>query len=116
MAPTTSANFIRLETLKEANDCISNVTSQLPIFPYFNIDDFIHSSSDGQKYETQIHTRQSRHFSKYFGMNKGITSYTMVANHIPIQARIIGANEHESHYEQLLIKPVRKINTDLIVK
>lgn len=58
----------------------------------------IHSSSDGQKYETQIHTLQSRHSSKYFGMNKGITSYTMVANHIPIQARIIGANEHESHY------------------
>nr|ABK35134.1 putative Tn5044 transposase [Bacillus thuringiensis serovar aizawai] len=176
---TTSANFIRLETLKDANDCISNATSQLPIFPYFNIDDFIHSSSDGQKYETQIHTLQSRHSSKYFGMNKGITSYTMVANHIPIQARIIGANEHESHYvfdilynnttnikptihstdthgtnevnfaildlfgyqfaprykdiqatisrnlygfqhpshyEELLIKPVRKINTDLIVK
>ncbi|EOO23731.1 hypothetical protein IIU_06935 [Bacillus cereus VD133] len=103
----------------------------------------------------------------------------MVANHIPIQARIIGANEHESHYvfdilynnttnikpsihstdthgtnevnfaildlfgyqfaprykdiqatisrnlygfqhlshyEELLIKPVRKINTDLIIK
>ncbi|PEF60478.1 Tn3 family transposase, partial [Bacillus cereus] len=158
---------------------ISNATSQLPIFPYFNIDDFIHSSSDGQKYETQIHTLQSRHSSKYFGMNKGITSYTMVANHIPIQARIIGANEHESHYvfdilynnttnikptihstdthgtnevnfaildlfgyqfaprykdiqatisrnlygfqhpnhyEELLIKPVRKINTNLIVK
>ncbi|PGO61558.1 DDE transposase, partial [Bacillus cereus] len=95
---TTSANFIRLETLKDANDCISNASSQLPIFPYFNIDDFIHSSSDGQKYETQIHTLQSRHSSKYFGMNKGITSYTMVANHIPIQARIIGANEHESHY------------------
>lgn len=112
-------------------------------------------------------------------MNKGITSYTMVANHIPIQARIISANEHGSHYvfdilynnttnikptihstdthetnevnfaildlfgyqfaprykdiqatifrnlygfqhpnhyEELLIKPVRKINTDLIVK
>ncbi len=95
---TTSANFIRLETLKDANDCISNATSQLPVFLYFNIDDFIHSSSDGQKYETQIHTLQSRHSSKYFGMNKGITSYTMVANHIPIQARIIGANEHESHY------------------
>lgn len=94
----TSANFIRLETLKDANDCISTATSQLPIFPYFNIDDFIHSSSDGQKYETQIHTLQSRHSSKYFGMNKGSTSYTMVANHIPIQARIIGANEHETHY------------------
>ncbi|PHB05544.1 DDE transposase [Bacillus wiedmannii] len=95
---TTSANFIRLETLKDANDCISNATSQLPIVQYYNIDDFIHSSSDGQRFETQIHTLQSRHSSKYFGMNKGITSYTMVANHIPIQARIIGANEHESHY------------------
>ncbi|MED0906624.1 DDE transposase [Bacillus cereus] len=95
---TTSANFIRLETLKDANDCISNATSQLPIVRYYNIDDFIHSSSDGQRFETQIHTLQSRHSSKYFGMNKGITSYTMVANHIPIQARIIGANEHESHY------------------
>lgn len=27
----TSANFIRLETLKDANDCISNATSQLHI-------------------------------------------------------------------------------------
>ncbi|PGE84041.1 DDE transposase, partial [Bacillus pseudomycoides] len=176
---TTSANFIRLETLKDANDCISNATSKLPIVQCYDIDDFIHSSSDGQKYETQIHTLQSRHSSKYFGMNKGITSYTMVANHIPIQARIIGANEHESHYvfdilynnttnikpsihstdthgtnevnfaildlfgyqfaprykdiqatisrnlygfqhlnhyEELLIKPVRKINTELIIK
>ena len=25
-------------------------------------------------------------------------AYTVVANHIPINARIIGANEHESHY------------------
>ncbi|WP_432418903.1 Tn3 family transposase [Bacillus thuringiensis] len=56
---STSANFIRLETLKDVNDCISNATSKLPIFPYFNIDDFIHSSSDGQKYETQIHTLSS---------------------------------------------------------
>lgn len=82
---TTSANFIRLETLKDANDCISNATSQLPIVQYYNIDDFIHSSSDGQRFETQVHTLQSRHSSKYFAMNKGIASYTMVANHIPIQ-------------------------------
>lgn len=95
---TISSNFIRLETLREANDCISNAISKLPIVQYYNMDDFVHSSSDGQKFETQIHTLQSRHSSKYFGMNKGITSYTMVANHIPIQARIIGANEHESHY------------------
>lgn len=27
-----------------------------------------------------------------------MVSYTLVANHIPVNARIIGANEHESHY------------------
>jgi len=29
---------------------------------------------------------------------KGVVAYTLVANHIPVSARIIGANEHESHY------------------
>ena len=35
---------------------------------------------------------------QYFGLHKGIVSYTLVANHIPVNATIIGANEHESHY------------------
>lgn len=95
---TTSDNFIRLETLKEANDRVSNATSQLPIFQHYNINEVIHSSSDGRKAETGISTINSRHSSKYFGLRKGIVSYTMVANHIPVNARIIGANEHESHY------------------
>jgi TnpA family transposase len=72
---------------------------KLPIFKYYNIrEEVIHSSSDGQKYETHFETINSRYSPKYFGLNKGITSYTLVANHIPINAKIIGANEHESHY------------------
>ena len=72
-----SDNFIRrdasiiievpLETLSEANDCekplrrltsfdASNDIAKLPIFQYFNIGDALHSSSDGQKFETQIPT------------------------------------------------------------
>src|SRR5699024_9625967 len=94
----TSDNFIRLETLKEANDRISNAITELNIFNHYDIDDTIHSSSDGQKFETQINIMNSRHSPKYFGLKKGIVSYTMVANHIPVNARIIGANEHESHY------------------
>lgn len=35
---------------------------------------------------------------KYFGLKKGIVSYALLANHVPVIARIIGANEHESHY------------------
>jgi TnpA family transposase len=40
----------------------------------------------------------SFHSPKYFGLKKGIVNYTHVANHVPLNARIIGANEHESHY------------------
>ena len=94
----TSDNFIRLETLKEANDRVSNAISKLPIFRYYDIDEVIHSSSDGQKFETRFNTINSRHSPKYFGLKKGIVDYTLVANHIPVNAQIIGANEHESHY------------------
>ncbi len=94
----TSDNFIRLETLREANDHVSNAIAELPIFRYYDIGETIHSSSDGQKFETRIHTINARYSPKYFGLKKGIVSYTLVANHIPVNARIIGANEHESHY------------------
>lgn len=96
---TTTGNFIRLETLKNANDKVSNATAQLPLFRYYNLqEDIIHSSSDGQKFETQIDTIRSRYSPKYFGLNKGLSSYTHVANYVPINAQIIGSNEHESHY------------------
>lgn len=94
----TSNNFIRLETLREANDLVSNAISELPIFHHYDIGNTVHSSSDGQKFESQIQTVNARHSPKYFGLKKGIVSYTLVANHVPVNARIIGANEHESHY------------------
>ncbi len=94
----TSENFLRPETLKEANDRISNAIAELAIFRHYDLGETIHSSSDGQKYETRIHTINARYSPKYFGLQKGIVSYTLVANHIPVNARIIGANEHESHY------------------
>ena len=94
----TSESFIRLETLREANDRISNAIAELRIFRQYDLGGALHSSSDGQKFETQIHTINARYASKYFGLRKGIVSYSLVANHVPLQARIIGANEHESHY------------------
>ena len=95
---TAANSFLRPETVREGNDRVSNATAKLPVFPHYKIDDVIHSSSDGQKFETQIHTIRSRHSPKYFGLKKGITNYTGVANHVPFNARIIGANESESHY------------------
>jgi TnpA family transposase len=94
----TSDNFIRLETLKEANDRVSNAISELPIFRHYDIGETLHSSSDGQKFETAMNTINARYSPKYFGLKKGVVSYSMVANNVPVNARIIGANEHESHY------------------
>jgi hypothetical protein len=94
---TTAGNYIRLETLKEANDRIANATARLPIFRHFDIDEAVHSSSDSQKFEAAIPTINARHSAKYFGLSKGVAAYTLLANHVPLNARIIGANEHESH-------------------
>ncbi len=95
---TATISFIRPETLKEVINVINNEIIKLPAFEYYNIDEEIHSSSDGQKFETKTNTVKSRYSPKYFGLKKGIVSYTLVANHIPINAKIIGANEHESHF------------------
>ena len=93
-----SDNFLRPETLREANDRVSNATAKLPIFRHYDIGGVVHSSSDGQKFETSVRTFNARHSPKYFGLKKGIVSYTAVANNVPINAYNIGADEHESHF------------------
>jgi TnpA family transposase len=95
---TTARNYLRLETLHAANDAICNAIAALPVFHQYDIQDEMHSSSDGQRIETQIHTINARHSTKYFGLKKGVSAYTLVANHVPVNAKIIGAAEHESHY------------------
>lgn len=93
-----SRNYLRLETVRDANDAITNATSALPAFHLYDIREALHSSRDGQRMETQIDTINARYSPKYFGLQKGVSSYTRVANHVPINAKVIGAHEHESHY------------------
>ena len=96
---TIQANYLRLETLNTANDNISNATAKLPIFKHYNIqEDVIHASADGQKFEARRETFKTRYSSKYFGTQKGVSAMSLIANHAAINARVIGANEHESHY------------------
>jgi hypothetical protein len=95
---STARHYLRLETLQAANDAITNAIATLPMFRQYDIEDALHSSSDGQRIETQIETINARHSSKYFGLKKGVSAYTLVANHVPINARIIGTHEHESHF------------------
>ena len=95
---TTARNYLRKETLHLVNDTICNAISELPVFQEYDIGDQRHSSSDGQRIETQIPTVNARYSSKYFGLKKGVSAYTLVLNHVPINAKIIGTHEHESHY------------------
>lgn len=95
---SSARNFLRPETLRAANDAITNAIANLPAFHLYDIHDAMHSSSDGQRVETQINTMNARHSPKYFGLQKGVSSLTLVANHVPINAKVIGTHEYQSHY------------------
>lgn len=93
------ANYLRPETLNDANDVINNAVAKQPIFKHYNIQqDLIHASADGQKFESRLETFKTRYSSKYFGTNKGVSAITLIANHAALNAKVIGSNEHESHY------------------
>jgi TnpA family transposase len=95
----THQQCLRLSTLLATNDRISNFIAQLSIFPHYSFDlDVLYGSVDGQKFEAADPTLKARHSRKYFGKGKGVVAYTLLANHVPLQSEMIGANEHESHF------------------
>ena len=90
---------IRLATLKAANDMISNDIARMPIFSFYSFDFLVlYSGVDGQKYDVENPTIKARHSKKYFKKGKGVVAYTLLANHIPLQVKLIGAHEHESYF------------------
>jgi hypothetical protein len=92
-------NFIRLSTLRSANDRISNAIAKLEIFKHWNmLRDLLLATADGQKMRTERENLMARHSLKYFGLEKGVVAYSLIANHVPINAMLIGANMHESHF------------------
>jgi TnpA family transposase len=96
---TAFGQNLRLSTLKEANDLLSNAIAKLPIFPYYSLDlELLYSGLDGQKYELDTDNIIGRDSKKYHKEGKGVSAYTMLANHIPLQCKLIGTHEHESYY------------------
>ena len=110
------ANYLRLETLNDANDRINNATAKLPIFSHYYIQEgLLHVSADGQKFEAKRETFRTRYSSKYFGTAKGLSNVSLNANHMAICNRIIGSNEHESHYIfDLLMNNSTEITPDIL--
>ena len=90
---TIDENFMFAENLCNINDSVSNyIHAQAVSRTWDLLDEQIIGDADGQKYGTRHHTLQSRYSAKYFGTYKGISVYMLVANHIPINAKIIGPN------------------------
>jgi hypothetical protein len=58
---TTALSYLRPEALHVANDAISNAMAALSAFKLFNNRVALHSSSKGQRLETQIHAFNSRY-------------------------------------------------------
>ncbi len=90
---------LRPATLIDANNKISNFIATLPIFPYYSIDmDVLYGSVDGQKFSAATPTLKARHSRKYFGKDRGVVAYTLLANHVALQTEMLGANQHESYW------------------
>ena len=71
----------------------------MSIFPSYSFDlEILYGGVDGQKFEAETPTIKTRYSKKYFRKGKGIVAYILLANHIPLQTELIGANEHESYF------------------
>jgi len=96
---TAHQQYLRIATLRAANDRISNFIAQLPIFPYYSFDlEILYGCVDGQKFESSDPTIKARHSKKYFNKGKGVVAFSLLSNHIALQTELIGANQHESHF------------------
>ena len=95
----TDRQHIRPATLHDSCDRISNFIAGLPIFPLYALDsNTLYGAVDGQKFTAAKPTIKARHSSKYFGTGRGVVAYSLLANHVPLETLLIGANEHESQY------------------
>lgn len=95
----TLQQYLRLATLKDANDIISNFIAQLPIFSCYSFDlETLYGSVDGQKFGATDPTLKARHSRKYFDKGRGVVAFTFLANHVALQTEILGANQHESYW------------------
>ncbi len=98
-----SDSYFREETLKLANEMIINKTNKLPIQKIYKINNVIHSSVDGKKYDAPKNVFNSRYSSKYFGLGTGISVLTLVANFQPVGLKIISPSEYEGNYNLELL-------------
>ena len=95
---STREDFIRVESLLNANDIVSNYIYKLPIFKAWDLlDGETLADADGKKHPTSNSTIQSRYSTKYIGKGRGISICSLVANHVVVNSRTIGLIVYVGH-------------------
>ncbi len=97
---SVATHYFSPELTLQANDLILKQSNQLPIIDLFrNQSEYIHTGSDGQKFDVSIASLRASASFKYFGDGKGITIYSHLdeAGQL-IYSTVFSASEREAPY------------------
>ncbi len=97
---TTALHYFTPETLIEANDKLLSFSNSLPLTSHFRKEeDFVHTSSDGQKFDVSVASLVASPSFKYFGNGRGVTLYSFLDESGQLfYSTVFSAAEPESHY------------------
>ena len=112
----TREDFLTVATLCDVNDVVADYIHSLPIFKSWDlVDNQTLADIDGQKILSTNNTIQSRYSKKFFGGDKGISIYTLLANFVAVNATNIGPNEYEGHaLFDMIYGNKTEINIDMV--
>jgi TnpA family transposase len=91
--------YFQKDALRQAMDIITSSAVQLSAFDDFKLSDGkVHSSADGQRFESKHGNPLVDYSAKYYGKKKGAVVYMLAASHFVLQSKVISARSHESHH------------------
>ncbi len=87
------------DALQRAIDAVTGEAIKLSVFDDFRLDDGeVHSSADGQRFESKYGNPLVDYSAKHYGKKKGGIVYTLTASHFAVRGKVISARSHESHH------------------
>jgi len=97
---TTALHYFSPEAIIQANDRLLSFSSSLPLTSHFREEeDFVHTSSDGQKFDVSVASLVASPSFKYFGNGRGVTLYSFLDESGQLfYSTVFSAAEPESHY------------------
>lgn len=111
---TVATQYFSPEMVLEANDCLVSHCNALPLTDLFRRrEGFIHTGSDGQKYDVSAPSLRASASFKYFGNGEGMTVYSGLDEAGQLNYTVVfNAADRESPYVLDVILHNRVIETD----